>query len=105
MSENADDDLTVILVGNKADLISERIISLNEGSKFAKKYKFDYVEVSAKTGTNINIMFEILCKSMIKKSEYLEIKKSKRKGERSYNLNQSKTYVEYKDNEKPCCGN
>ena len=103
LQENCDDDITIVIVGNKADLFS-REVTFQEGSELAKKFKFDYIEVSAKSGTNINILFEILSKSMIKKCEFNEFRYGKRKGDRSYYLDKSKTvYIDNKDDEKKCC--
>jgi hypothetical protein len=50
-------------------LEDEKIISFEEASEVAKKFKIDYVEVSAKTGMNVKILFELLCKYMVKKYE------------------------------------
>lgn len=79
LKEYGDEDITITIVGNKADLEKERVISFKEGEALAKKLKFDYIEVSAKTGLNINILFEILCKSMIQKNEDVERKRPKRR--------------------------
>jgi GTPase SAR1 family protein len=70
--------LTILIAGNKSDLDESRQVDLQEAADLAKKYKLDYVEVSAKLGKNINIMFEILCKSMIKKEEVVDIKRTSR---------------------------
>lgn len=70
------------MVANKTDM-KERVISFKEGNQFAKSFNLDYIEVSAKSGVNINILFEILCKSMITESEYDEFKNRRKKGDRS----------------------
>lgn len=70
------------MVANKTDM-KERAISFQEGNQFAKSFNLDYIEVSAKSGVNINILFEILCKSMITKCEYDEFKNRRKKGDRS----------------------
>lgn len=43
----------IVIVGNKIDL-KEREITKEEAEKFCKDVKYDYFEVSAKEGTNIN---------------------------------------------------
>jgi small GTP-binding protein len=65
----ASKDIIIILVGNKSDLEEERAVSFEEASNFAKKYFIDYIETSAKTGVNIRLLFDVLCLSLIKKSE------------------------------------
>jgi len=44
----------MIVVGNKADLDSERKLSKVEASTKVKQFNLPYFEVSAKTGDNVN---------------------------------------------------
>ncbi|XP_065918332.1 uncharacterized protein [Dysidea avara] len=53
-------NLVMLLVGNKLDQESERQISYEECQKVAEEHGFTYVEVSAKTGYNINKAFQML---------------------------------------------
>ncbi|MGQ4913188.1 MAG: Rab family GTPase [Candidatus Asgardarchaeia archaeon] len=53
-----------ILVGNKSDLVEDRAISIEEASAFAEKYGFQYIEVSSKTGENVDSIFEILTSNL-----------------------------------------
>ncbi|MGE3920101.1 MAG: GTP-binding protein [Gammaproteobacteria bacterium] len=50
----------IIIVGNKSDLASERVISEAKAQEFAKKYGLNYIETSAKSGNNVNEAFEML---------------------------------------------
>jgi small GTP-binding protein len=43
----------VILVGNKADLAGQRVVTEVEGRETAKRYGLEYLETSAKSGDNI----------------------------------------------------
>jgi len=52
----------LFLVGNKIDL--QRIISNEDGVKYAKEKKMKYYEVSAKTGFNIKEIFDELYKDV-----------------------------------------
>ena len=47
----------IILIGNKIDLGSERKVSYEEGSEFAKKNGIIFMETSARTGEGVDEMF------------------------------------------------
>lgn len=57
---------TFILIGNKSDLESEREVSFDEGKALADKYGITFLEGSAKTGENVNELFETLVQQIIK---------------------------------------
>ena len=44
----------IVIVGNKIDLKDSREVTKEEAEKFCKEVKYEYFEVSAKEGTNIN---------------------------------------------------
>ena len=79
INESQSEDMTIILVGNKADLIEDRKVSFREAEELAKQYKFDYIEVSAKSGVNVRFMFEMLSRAMVKKCDSEENQTKKRK--------------------------
>ena len=55
---NAAPDVKVILIGNKIDLVDERVISKEQGEIFSKKNKINkFVEASAKNGINTQSTF------------------------------------------------
>jgi len=56
IKNNSKKDIKVIIVGNKND-IEKRVVSVNEGIDFAKKYNSLYIDASAKNGTNIMLIF------------------------------------------------
>jgi len=56
-----------MLVGNKSDLIKERIVSLEAAKAFQRENEgtiSDYHEVSAKTGDNVREIFESMARLM-----------------------------------------
>ena len=68
VKENIAGDLPLIyLVGNKIDLIEERVVSDEEGKSFANDLNMKYFGVSAKTGENVDILFDDIVNSLIKK--------------------------------------
>ena len=69
------------LVGNKIDLIEERVVSDEEGKSLANDLNMKYFGVSAKTGENVDILFDDIVNSLIKKYPInkIDVKKPKKK--------------------------
>ena len=59
--------LSFMLVGNKTDLDTKRVVSTEEGEQFAKKHQLLFKEVSALTGHNISLIFEVISRDLVKK--------------------------------------
>ena len=57
MLEHAYSRMTIVLVGNKKDLDTEREVSYDEGLEFARKNKLIFFETSAKTAENVDQTF------------------------------------------------
>ena len=53
---NIENGSLIIIVGNKIDLKDTREVNSEEAEKYCKDKKYDYFEVSAKDGTNIDNM-------------------------------------------------
>ena len=49
----ASQGIKIFLIGNKADLEYERMVSTDDGKKLAETMKCKYFEASAKTGQNV----------------------------------------------------
>ena len=54
------DELFKVLVGNKSDLEDQRQVSIEEGNEYASCIEAEFFETSAKTGENINQLFQSL---------------------------------------------
>jgi len=60
IKKNAPDGTRVLLVGNKSDLQSKRMVDAKEAQSFAEKSGLKYMETSAKDGTNVEEVFTTL---------------------------------------------
>jgi small GTP-binding protein len=62
-----DPNAIVQLIGNKADLVSERAVTLNEAEEFATHQHMQYLETSAKLGQNVRDAFIKVATSILTK--------------------------------------
>lgn len=62
-------DMSIIIVGNKSDLVDQREVKREEVEEFCRKYDYNYMEVSAFTGDNVKLCFEAIAKKMALDSE------------------------------------
>jgi GTPase SAR1 family protein len=60
-----------IVVGNKLDGESKRQIQTAEAVKFCEDNKLSYIETSAKNGSNIKKLFEIISCSLIDENIFM----------------------------------
>ena len=64
----------IVLIGNKADDVENRIVRFEEGSQFANSHDFLFFETSALNGKNVNNAIYGLCERIIghlnNKSDY-----------------------------------
>ena len=97
---NRIDELFLYLVGNKIDMEDKRVISFQEGEKYAKKNNINFFEVSAKSGKGVTELFNNVIngvmEKILKKNEKEEIEDKVRLStflERNYK----------KEKNKKCC--
>jgi small GTP-binding protein len=67
--KNLNGEIPLMLVANKVDLKDSRVVTTEEGEKYAKKHKMMYVESSALTGENVEEAYANLCRKMIEDSK------------------------------------
>lgn len=62
--ENAEEKAKIFIVGNKNDLVESRQVKFDASFKWAQDHGFTYQEVSAKTGENVDILFNEVANSL-----------------------------------------
>ena len=66
---NEQHKISLVIVGNKADMEEDRVVSLGEGKAMAEKYDALFFETSAKSNQNIHNVFSGLTKEIVKHHE------------------------------------
>lgn len=51
------DDMVIMLIGNKVDLNHRRVVTTEEGQKFAQDNGLIFIETSAKTAANVEEVY------------------------------------------------
>lgn len=69
IKEYAQDDVVIMLLGNKTDCkASERVIRKEDGEKLAKEYNVAFMETSAKTGLNVDLAFTAIARELLSRN-------------------------------------
>ena len=78
IENNCNKDYIFFLIGNKCDLNgNQRQISYEEGEKISRELDIFFMEVSAKNGQNINLLFENMSEYLCKNIENSQIEEEK----------------------------
>ena len=72
LRDHNEDNCKLIIVGNKWDLTENRAVTTEEGEKFALENDAAFFETSAKTGLNIQRMFETLITKIVECLKQME---------------------------------
>ena len=64
--------MTIMLIGNKSDLEQDRVVSLDEGEKFARMNGLMFMETSALNGNNVDEAFTQMTRNI-----YTQIQENK----------------------------
>ena len=92
IKKEAQENVVIFIVGNKIDVDEEeRKVTTEEGQKLAEEYNFPFYETSAKTGKNVNEIFNDICEKVDKVFYKIETEIKK--------ITKNKTYK----GEKKCC--
>lgn len=65
LRDNGDENMVIMLVGNKSDLVHHRVTTEAEGKKFAEKEHLLFIETSALNATNVNEAFSQLIEHIV----------------------------------------
>jgi small GTP-binding protein len=103
---NGDENISVVLLGNKSDLESDRKVSTQQGKEKAEFYKLAFLETSALNGNNIDNAFNELITDVYKNHHDLFEKQAKVViNDRAINLENADENDEKIEKEKKgCCG-
>ncbi|KAJ3449312.1 ras-related protein rab11 [Anaeramoeba flamelloides] len=66
LRSNIDNDILILLVGNKIDLVESRTVQTKEAKKFAEEHDLLFIETSAKDSTNVELGFLTLLEEIQK---------------------------------------
>ncbi|XP_005412298.1 PREDICTED: ras-related protein Rab-37 isoform X3 [Chinchilla lanigera] len=91
--EYAQRDVVIVLLGNKADVSSERVIRSEDGETLAREYGVPFMETSAKTGMNVELAFLAIAKE-------LKHRAGRQANEPSFQI---RDYVESQKKRPSCC--
>ena len=69
IQQHADVNVNKILVGNKCDMLDEKVVSTEEGEKLAKEFNMSFFETSAKNDVNVEQSFQSIAMSVKKRLE------------------------------------
>ncbi|XP_018617452.1 ras-related protein Rab-37 isoform X4 [Scleropages formosus] len=92
--EYAQKDVVIMLLGNKSDMVHERVIKQEEGQKLAREYGVPFMETSAKTGVNVELAFLAVAKE-------LKQRVSQQPNEPKFQIHE---YIESQKQKSGCCG-
>ena len=89
-----------MLLGNKCDVSKERQVRREDGEKLAADYSVPFLETSAKTGMNVDLVFEAAARELITRELVNGPTKSQHNQEK-FNIG---LYVSEKEVKPGCCG-
>ena len=102
LKTNGDQNIAIILIGNKSDLEDKREVSKDEGVKKSEDCKIAFLETSALNGENVNKAFDELIDQIYENNCTNDDGKDEYEIDKGVNLNEGK---DEKDDEqkKKCC--
>ena len=87
---NGDQNICIVILGNKSDLNESRQVSTNDGMKKAEMFKTAFMETSALNGENIGEAFEELIEEIYQNNKAAFEQINKKDMDKGVNLNENK---------------
>ena len=104
LKTNGDDNISIVLLGNKSDLEEERKITIEQGKEKAQFYKLAFMETSALNGNNIDKAFNELITDVYKHHhEFFEKQTKIEITDKAIDLENTAQNKENKEEKKLCC--
>ncbi|KAA0724825.1 Ras-related protein [Triplophysa tibetana] len=72
--EYAQDEVVIMLLGNKTDVSGARVIRREDGEKLAREFGVIFLETSAKTGLNVDQAFITVARELVRCSVQMPIR-------------------------------
>ena len=101
LKTNGDENLAIVLIGNKSDLEERREIQKDEGIKKSEEYKTAFMETSALNGDNIDKAFDELINQIYQNNSSIIEEEKEVEIDKGVNLNDEKK--ENSESNKKCC--
>ena len=100
----AEKSRVLAIVGSKKDLYEEKeAVTFEDGEKFAQEHDAIFMEVSAKVGTNIDLLFESCVKRYFDPDFQVVVKEIKKRDDTSQIIRKKGHKKKKEDKEKKCC--
>lgn len=64
-----DENIPIVIVGNKADLVDQRQVDRAKAFSISQRWQAPYYEASARTRTNVDEVFVDLCRQMLRRDD------------------------------------
>ena len=103
IKNHVQDNVFIVLCGNKIDLNNKRQVNFEDAQKFAKDNDLVYIETSAITGDGIKKLFDLITKSFYDGG--INIGNESQVNERSIVLQPNNNVIDEGNNKKNCCTN
>lgn len=100
--KHASEDIVKILVGNKNDLESSRVVTYNEGKNYAMNNGMEFIETSAKVNVNIEEAFFTIARKIKEKVQKFEEKHTNEQTKKKLN-NSTKILTDEETQKKGSC--
>lgn len=101
LREHAKTDIHIMLVGNKSDLEHLRIVTTDEGKKFAEENTLSFIETSALNSMNVEKAFHTILQEIYKSTVPNQLQENGEATDGKIPSNDAKTItVEVEDSEK-----